>query len=107
MVRRGVLQASLPDIRIGSGPRIKPGGIAECFTPLGYEVLYTSTCSHCQHITQGKTAKEVREKTDICRGCMRLICLPCAGKPCLPWEKQCEHEEREDLKRRINAKLGY
>jgi hypothetical protein len=107
MTRRDVLQASLPDIRIGKGPRIKPGGVAEQFTAIGCDVFFTSTCSHCQHITQGRTAKELREKTDVCRGCMRLICLHCANKPCLPWEKYCEREERDWLKRKIEAKLGY
>jgi len=24
---------------------------------------------------------------DICRKCMRLVCLGCAGKPCTPFEK--------------------
>src|SRR4029077_6056040 len=107
MFRKDALRATLPDIPIPKGPRLKPGGIAEYFTPIGCEVVFTSTCNHCQHITEAKSTRELREKTDVCRGCMRLICLTCANKPCLPWEKQCEYQEREYLKRRIENKLGF
>jgi hypothetical protein len=106
MASKDVLRASLPDIRVMfQGSRLKPGGVAELWDETGYQIFFTSTCSHCQHITRGKTAREVRENTDVCRGCMRLICLRCANKPCLPWEKQCEYKERETLKRQIEEKL--
>jgi hypothetical protein len=35
------------------------------------------------------------DHVDVCRGCMRLICLQCVGQPCRPWEKECERLERE------------
>jgi hypothetical protein len=31
---------------------------------------------------------------EICRSCMRLICLNCYGKPCVPAEKRAEMEEQ-------------
>jgi hypothetical protein len=107
MGRKDVLRASLPDIwAIPKGPRIKPGGIVEICTSFGVEVRYASTCNHCQHITEAPTKQEMREKTNVCRGCMRMICEKCADKPCLPWEKQCEYQEREYLKRRIEDRWG-
>lgn len=101
MSRKDVLRASMPAISY-LGHKIKPGGIAEYFLEgSGYHIAYTSTCSHCQHITEAPTVKELREKTNVCRGCMRMICEKCGNKPCLPWEKQCEYQEREYLKAKI------
>jgi hypothetical protein len=80
----------------------KAGGISEYWGPNGeYTIKYCSTCAHCQVHTEFSNHKERLEKTDVCRGCMRLICLRCAGKPCLPWEKQCEYAERAYLKAKI------
>jgi len=102
MLRKDILRASLPDVRsIPKGPRLKPGGIAEIYDELGYRAFYTSTCKHCQRITYAKNGKEMRENTDICRGCMHLICLHCARKPCMPWEKQCEYQERAYLEAKL------
>jgi hypothetical protein len=83
------------------GRQVRAGGIAEYQDVLGERIAYTSTCSHCQRITEASTARELRDRTNICRGCMKLICIPCGNKPCFPWEKNCEHQEREYLKRRI------
>ena len=72
--------------------RLKPGGINIYYDPvLGTSVeTHTSTCCHCQHITEFESRKKMFEAVDICRGCMRLICLECVGKPCVPYEKQAE-----------------
>jgi hypothetical protein len=90
-----------PD-KIPHGPRIKAGGIGQYFdqpfqTGKCTEV-YESTCAHAwcgQHITSFPSLKEMMNHVDICRGCMRLICLTCVGKPCLPAEKEVERMEME------------
>lgn len=73
--------------------RIKPGGISQVFGPYGVEEFHSSTCSHCQRITDFPSMKKMHDYVDICRGCMKLICLECVGKPCVTWVKQCEIEE--------------
>jgi hypothetical protein len=73
--------------------RFKPGGISEYFGPHERKEVYSSTCSHCQIITDFPSMRKMHEYVDICRGCMKLICLECAGKPCITWLKQCEIEE--------------
>jgi hypothetical protein len=91
-----------PD-KIPHGPRIKAGGIGQyfegpsCSGKLVSEV-YESTCAHAhcgQRITSFKSLRQMMDHVDICRGCMRLICLSCVGKPCLPAEKECERIEAE------------
>ena len=75
---------------------IKPGGINTLFDPVFGEVeSHSSTCRHCQHITDFPSRRKMMEYVDVCRGCMELICLECVGKPCVPWEKQCEQQETE------------
>jgi hypothetical protein len=39
------------------------------------------------------SVKRMMEFVDICRGCMKLICLECAGKPCRPFEQEAERQE--------------
>ncbi len=90
--------------------RIKPGGVAEYWEPLGVTEVHCSTCAHCQHHTEFPSMRRMHEYVDVCRGCMKLICIDdprtghvgCAGKPCRPWEKECERMEREA---RIAAKV--
>lgn len=73
--------------------RIKPGGMSQVFTCNGIEEFHSSTCSHCQKITDFPSIRKMHEYVDVCRGCMKLICLGCSGKPCITWLKQCEIEE--------------
>jgi len=76
------------------GLRFKPGGLSQSFDETGRcTEVHSSTCSHCQHITDFPSMKEMHEHVDICRSCMKLVCLGCAGKPCVTWLKQCEIEE--------------
>ena len=82
--------------------RIKPGGVSEYWEPVGVTTLHCSTCSHCQKHTEFPSMRKMHEYVAVCRGCMRLICLECAGKPCRPWEQECERMEREA---RIAAKV--
>lgn len=83
---------------------MKPGGVSEAFGPTGIVEMHASTCAHCQHITEFPTRRVMMRHVEVCRGCMRLICLECAGKPCRPWEKECERQEREyRLQRKIET----
>jgi hypothetical protein len=74
-------------------PRIKPGGIGtsfNCDVPNGEVEVETSTCAHCQNVTDIPNRRTMMDKVDVCRNCMRLICLSCVGKPCVPWLKKLE-----------------
>ena len=75
--------------------QLRPGGVSEVFDPLGHIEIHSSTCAHCQKISDFSSLRKMHEHVDVCRGCMRLICLECAGKPCRPWEKECERIENE------------
>ncbi len=83
---------------------LRPGGVSE--TLLDGRIVaarYSSTCSHCQHPTEFDSLRKMQEHVDVCRGCMRLICLRCVGQPCVPFEKRAEMMEREY---RIKARLA-
>ena len=73
----------------------KPGGFEQEFGPEGMVEGHTSTCSHCQHITSFPSLREMMSHVDICRSCMKLICLHCVGGICMPYEKFCEKIERQ------------
>jgi hypothetical protein len=75
---------------------VRPGGVIEIFGPLGNATFATSTCAHCQHVTTVPNPRNLHECTDICRKCMKLICLECVGKPCMPKEKWAEMQEAND-----------
>ena len=88
------------------GPRFKAGGVGEYFEDGLWTgkctTVYASTCAHCAHISEFPSRRTMMEHVDICRGCMRLICLGCYGLPCRPQEAECERVEREErLRRRI------
>ena len=75
----------------------KPGGIAEYFDPGAktvHRALYASTCAHCQRLTEFESQRKMLDFVDVCRGCMKLICLGCVGQPCLPAEKRAELAEQ-------------
>lgn len=55
--------------------------------------VHSSKCSHCQHLTEYPSQRRMMEFVDICRGCMKLICLGCVGKPCVPFEQEAERQE--------------
>lgn len=92
MARKDTLLAGFPEI--GRGPKVKAGGLSEYFGPDGrITEMYASTCAHCQSITEFESRRTMMEKVEVCRGCMKLICLNCYGKPCIPAEKRAEFEE--------------
>ncbi len=86
--------------------RFKGGGVGQYFEGEGWTgkltEVHVSTCSHCQHQTEYPSQKRMLEFVDICRGCMRLICLECCGKPCRPFEQEAE---RQELEARIQRKV--
>lgn len=86
--------------------RIKPGGIGQYFEgPMWtgrVREVHASSCGHCGRITEFDSRRKMMEHVDVCRGCMRLICLGCVGKPCVPQEAACERVEREaEIERKI------
>lgn len=85
--------------------QIKPGGVAfYCDPVLGVTEVHCSTCRHCQRQTEFPSMRKMMEYVEICRGCMKLICLECAGKPCRPYEKELDRQEAEyRLQRRIES----
>lgn len=63
-----------------------------------YEVA-TSTCAHCQHITDIPNQRKLTDYVDICRNCNALICLGCVGKPCTPALRRIEAAEETHYRR--------
>ena len=57
--------------------------------------VHVSTCAHCQALSQYPSQKRMMEFVEICRGCMKLICLECLGKPCHPAEQEADRVEAE------------
>ena len=88
--------------------RFEPGGLGEYFDPIGQVVeKYSSTCSHCQRITEFESKRKMMDYVEICRGCMKLICLDCSGKPCLPYEKRADIMDNEWALRQRLVKDGW
>lgn len=78
--------------------RFRAGGIGQYFEDSNWNgklvEVHASTCSHCQHQTEYPSQKRMMDYVEICRGCMKLICLGCAGKPCVPFEAEAERQEQ-------------
>lgn len=74
--------------------QLKPGGLEQSFGPLGCMEVHASTCAHCQRITSFPSMRVMQEHVDVCRSCMKLVCLQCAGQPCMPHEKFMEIQEK-------------
>ena len=75
--------------------RLRPGGVGEYFLCGAVTVVETSTCQHCQHVTDIPNRRKMMDYVDICRACMELICLNCVGKPCTPKMKMIEMAEEK------------
>lgn len=84
---------------------VKAGGVGVSFTCDGAVEVDTSTCAHCQRITDIPNRRRMHDVVDICRNCMRLICLNCADKPCTPFMRKVEAMEAEAYRRSQNAKV--
>jgi hypothetical protein len=85
---------------------IKPGGINIITDPdLGEVEAHSSTCRHCQHITDFPSRKVMMDHVDLCFKCMELVCRQpaCQHRGCVPYEKQAELQENEyKLRSRIH-----
>ena len=83
--------------------RIVPGGINQVTDLVTGNVVegHSSTCSHCQHITDYPSRKVMMDYVDLCFGCMKLVCRQPACVEnykrfgCVPYEKQAEAQELE------------
>jgi hypothetical protein len=77
--------------------RLVPGGINEYVDLRTGKTIQThsSTCFHCQTLSEFESLRRMFDSVDICRSCMKLICLGCVGKPCMPFEKRAELMELE------------
>ena len=87
--------------------RFRGGGIGQYFEDGNWTgklvEVHASTCAHCSHMTEYPSQKRMMEFVEVCRGCMRLICLQCYGKPCIPAEKRAEFEEEAA---RVQARIA-
>lgn len=74
----------------------KPGGINTYFDPVFGEVeLHSSTCRHCQHVTDFPSRRVMMDYVDVCFKCAALVCREpeCQQKGCIPFEKQADEAE--------------
>ena len=75
---------------------LRPGGVTELICDgVVVETVATSKCVHCQRMTDVPNRRAMLNVLDICRKCMGLICLNCAGKPCTPHMQTIERAESE------------
>ncbi len=68
-------------------------------------VVETSTCAHCQKITDIPNRRRMMDYVEVCRACMRLICLECANKPCTPKMREIEMSEERAYRRAQYRKM--
>jgi hypothetical protein len=85
--------------------QIRPGGVGTYFNCDGVVEVETSTCAHCQRMTDIPSRRKMQDVVDICRGCMKLICLECVGKPCIPIMKRIEAQEEAFYRRQQLSKM--
>lgn len=67
---------------------------------VGVRETDTHTCAHCNAIVHTPVNKKIEEVGDFCRSCMKVICLRCAGKGCIPFLKKLERWEARHIARR-------
>lgn len=84
---------------------LRPGGEAEYTCDGVVTRVATSTCAHCQHQTEIPSNKKMMEYVDVCRACMKLICLSCYGKPCTPKMREIERAEAAYYRKTQLAKM--
>lgn len=84
----------------------RPGGVGQYFEGGDFTgscvEVHASTCAHCQHVSEFPSMRKMHEHVDVCRSCMNLVCLACAGLPCMPYDATATREERiASIKARI------
>lgn len=79
----------------------KAGGYAVSFNPDGgVRERDTFTCEHCNCVVSVAPKSNPDDFGSMCRICMRMVCLRCAGLGCTPFEKKLEMIEARDRARR-------
>jgi len=73
----------------------RPGGVGIYTCDDVVIEVETKTCPHCSCIIDIPNRRRLTDYADICRLCDTLICVACAGKPCIPWLKKIEQKEAE------------
>lgn len=90
--------------------KFKPGGVVFRCDGWAEREMYTSTCSHCQRITEFPDLRRMTDYIDFCRSCMEEVCIDrkgpngqiipgCAGRPCVTWLKKCDIDEALDRRK--------
>lgn len=92
--------------------KIKPGGIGQYFNEPGQlgsvREVHHSTCAHCQKGTEFPSMRKMMDYVDICRVCMRLVCLECHDKGvCTPFVKLIDEKDAEEERRKTRLKAGW
>jgi len=66
-----------------------------CFEgPDGTKEADSFTCQHCNFITKVGPFTDPANIGGYCKGCGKLICRGCVGKPCDPLEAKLERAEK-------------
>jgi len=72
-------------------PSQSASGEARLIGVRGAHRLATFTCNHCSYVTELAKFERPADAGAICKGCMKPICLRCAGErvrgvKCDPWD---------------------
>ena len=76
----------------------RPGSVTEYVGPWETRTIATSVCAHCQSITEIPNTRQMHGYVDVCRKCMKLICLNCSNKDCIPAERWAEIAEKAGMR---------
>lgn len=79
---------------------LKPGGVGIYCDGINTTEVHSSKCKHCGAFTEFPSLKRMFDYVDICRACMELVCLKCAGGPCTPLMRKIEAMEESYYRRR-------
>ena len=81
-------------------------GHLEIVGPDGRIEAETCTCFHCGRVWIVRGNEQPTDFGGWCRTCMRMICTPCSGQGCRPFEKRLdEYEAAQRWGRQLEAVL--
>lgn len=78
----------------------RPHGYATLVGPGVFKEEDTIVCAHCQRIVPVKPLSDPSDMGGLCKICNGLICAPCVGKGCTPWERVMEQAEARERARK-------